>query len=357
MRDPKRDWKFDVQLSKIQASLIGNITPEDLIGREMSDNCINAIVTLLQYVGFDAFNLYRLKGTLLHHRTILSDGTTSLKIVPNFSVNIKQYENLNVLLKEDGSLTENGFRISKIPVPGLGDDGVLHIFSLSDNDCFYLGIDDMTNPADVTPIESVLEIFAFGMKYAFTLLKLQHSEAEKHLDELTQVCNRKLFEKEKFDLVGKGYVVFLDIDNFKSINDTYGHQAGDDVLKAVASVIQYTIRDDIDKVYRYGGEEFIIFLNSPVCDVEKACIAAERIRKNIEKVAIELNVNNQTVSLQVTVSIGLTAIKTCNVDFHLHVADCAMYDAKKKGKNLTVVSVDECRFQVTYNDKVSLSPF
>lgn len=354
MRSPKRDWQFDVQLCKIQAKLIGNLNPDDLVGRDINPECLDAIVQLLKFVGFDVFNLYRHKGSVLNHRSIDVRGNTVLKIYPDYKADNCQYQNLNILLTEDGEITTNGFRISKIPVPGVGDDGVLHIVTLSDSDCFYLGIDDTSDAVDVTPIEAVLEIFAFAMQYAFTRLKLQHAEIEKNIDPLTQIPNRAMFERDKKDLVGRGYFAFIDIDNFKKLNDTYGHKIGDQILKGVAQIIQNTIRDDVDRVYRLGGEEFVCMLKSPVCDVEKACIAAERIRQNIHHTLINAEDGN---SYNVTVSVGLASVKSCNLDYHLHSADMAMYKAKANGKNRCVASVDETLFDVEFCDgKVLLSP-
>ena len=130
-------------------------------------------------------------------------------------------------------------------------------------------------------------------------------------------------------------VILLDIDNFKKINDTYGHPAGDMVLKRTAALILAFIRKrrpfrEIDFAARYGGEEFIIMLRK--ADLKEAAgVAAERIRKKIEEEKFEW----EGKRIQVTVSLGVAVRHTGeNVpDPMVHRADAALYRAKEAGKN------------------------
>jgi diguanylate cyclase (GGDEF)-like protein len=130
-------------------------------------------------------------------------------------------------------------------------------------------------------------------------------------------------------------VILLDIDDFKKINDTYGHPAGDMVLKKTASVILAFIRKrrpfrEIDFAARYGGEEFIIMLRRAGLK-EAAGIAAERIRKKIEEIKFEW----EGKPIRVTVSLGVAVRHPGeNVpDPMVHRADAALYKAKQAGKN------------------------
>lgn len=130
-------------------------------------------------------------------------------------------------------------------------------------------------------------------------------------------------------------VILFDIDDFKKINDTYGHPAGDMVLKKTASVILAFIRKrrpfrEIDFAARYGGEEFIIMLRRAGLK-ETAGIVAERIRKKIEETKFEW----EGKPIRVTVSLGVAALHPGeNVpDPMVHRADAALYKAKKAGKN------------------------
>lgn len=124
-------------------------------------------------------------------------------------------------------------------------------------------------------------------------------------------------------------ILFFDIDNFKSFNDTYGHNIGDEVLKLIYRITKMTIRK-IDLVARYGGEEFVVVL--PETEFKNAFITAERIRKNIEKCPIK---DILDVDRNVTVSIGIAeyGVDGFSEEELINKADWGMYQAKSKGKN------------------------
>lgn len=150
-------------------------------------------------------------------------------------------------------------------------------------------------------------------------------------DDLTQIYNRRkimsLFEKNISQECG---VILLDIDNFKKINDTYGHVIGDQVLKRIATTIKESIREK-DVVGRYGGEEFLVLLSHT--NHEDLDLVSERIRKNIEELTWEYP------NLTTTVSIGVTPCFSGNTDEVLHAADTLMYEAKNTGKNKVVCHI------------------
>jgi len=123
-------------------------------------------------------------------------------------------------------------------------------------------------------------------------------------------------------------LLLMDIDNFKKVNDVYGHQCGDEVLKRLAEVIQNNIRG-IDKAFRYGGEEFVAIL--PETPKDQAVLIAERIRKGLEKQTFLFN-NIQLK--QVTISLGVaTYLPPEEGTSFIRRADENMYQAKKLGKN------------------------
>jgi len=126
--------------------------------------------------------------------------------------------------------------------------------------------------------------------------------------------------------------VMLDIDNFKSVNDTYGHQQGDRVLAEVARVLRERTRE-IDAPARYGGEELAVVL--PQTDMEGAFNLAERVREGIEELALPLPDGSGT--MRVTASLGVAALPTHAHDARelLAKADAALYQAKRAGKNRT----------------------
>jgi diguanylate cyclase (GGDEF)-like protein len=123
-------------------------------------------------------------------------------------------------------------------------------------------------------------------------------------------------------------VLFVDLDHFKSINDTYGHAVGDDVLRTVAQTLQTHVRRS-DVVGRIGGEEFSVFL--PDTDVRGAQQVAETLRSAIEGIDIEVN----GVRLKITASIGVAAkrFEQETMQAIQQHADEAMYEAKRGGRN------------------------
>jgi diguanylate cyclase (GGDEF)-like protein len=123
----------------------------------------------------------------------------------------------------------------------------------------------------------------------------------------------------------------FDIDYFKSVNDTYGHQCGDYVLKQIANAALQTFRKT-DTVFRFGGEEFVVILTET--DIDQASIPLERFRKTVETLAPVFE--NKTIDI--TVSIGACqyndSFKT--KEEFLQKTDEALYEAKNSGRNKTV---------------------
>jgi diguanylate cyclase (GGDEF)-like protein len=130
-------------------------------------------------------------------------------------------------------------------------------------------------------------------------------------------------------------VVMVDIDFFKKVNDTYGHQAGDDVLRVVARCLQDTVREGIDIAARYGGEEFALIL--PETNLEGAGALAERLRRLIEKQRVHVGGD----IIQVTTSCGVaTSPDHGNLPETLvERADQALYRAKENGRNRVEIAV------------------
>ncbi|MBD1840152.1 diguanylate cyclase [Coleofasciculus sp. FACHB-501] len=159
------------------------------------------------------------------------------------------------------------------------------------------------------------------------------------LDGLTQVANRRCFDQylnsEWQRLVREQAPLSLilgDIDFFKLYNDTYGHQAGDECLKAVASAIRRAVKRSTDLVARYGGEEFAIIL--PYTVVEGAIRVAEQIRAEVKALAIA-HVNSQA-SQQISLSLGIASVVPTlesSPAMLISAADTALYQAKAAGRD------------------------
>ena len=161
-------------------------------------------------------------------------------------------------------------------------------------------------------------------------------------DELTGLFNHRRFQEvianevERTKRGGPGMgLIMLDIDNFKRVNDTYGHMQGDLVLREVARVLRESSRE-IDEPARYGGEEMAVAL--PATDLDGAFLFAERVRRSIE--SLDLQLIEGPGSLRVTASFGAAALLPdqahADKDQLVAAADAALYRAKRSGKNRTV---------------------
>lgn len=157
-------------------------------------------------------------------------------------------------------------------------------------------------------------------------------------DSLTEALTRRAFKQEADQLISLALrhqhdvsCIVLDIDHFKRINDTNGHAAGDEVLKAVAATLRSALRRG-DLLGRLGGEEFAILL--PHTDRENAMLAAEKIRALLSQQVV----TGSYGSLSVTASLGISAITIVSKDIEtlLAQADAAMYQAKHGGRNRCV---------------------
>lgn len=153
-------------------------------------------------------------------------------------------------------------------------------------------------------------------------------------DPLTKIDNRYRFNETLDEEIKRVRrydselsIIMFDIDFFKKINDTYGHDAGDKVLVAIARLVESTIRD-IDRFARWGGEEFIIL--APNIDIDGAEILAERIRERVENMAV------RPVE-KVTISFGVTQFEHAESRNNLlKRVDDALYDAKRAGRNRVI---------------------
>ncbi|MBN2168248.1 MAG: GGDEF domain-containing protein [Actinobacteria bacterium] len=132
-------------------------------------------------------------------------------------------------------------------------------------------------------------------------------------------------------------IIMSDIDHFKNLNDTYGHQAGDEIIRAVAQALKKSTRD-VDLVYRYGGDEFTILM--PETDGEQAVEAAERYLQKISN--LEVTIDSYSKPVAVTISIGLVSFtrETFEPEELIAQADRALYIAKATGRNKVIVHSD-----------------
>lgn len=211
-------------------------------------------------------------------------------------------------------------------------------FTMDFEDCIR------TYKVSVSPISRKAGLVGYSViLYNITPLKNMMSalEVKAHIDPLTTVYNRGfLYEKGQYEvqksLLARNALgaVFVDLDFFKNINDTYGHDCGDYVLRTVALVISGNLRNT-DLLARYGGEEFCILLLNT--QTEGALRKAEDLRKKIEAHSFEYN----GTRIRVTASLGLSMLQlddpTDNLDKLLKRADEKLYEAKRGGRNQVAV--------------------
>jgi diguanylate cyclase (GGDEF)-like protein len=150
-------------------------------------------------------------------------------------------------------------------------------------------------------------------------------------DRLTDVATRDYFFAQlNANPMAYGVSLMVDIDHFKSVNDTYGHFAGDMVIQQVAEILRETIKD-LDIVCRFGGEEFVLFLHDH--DAKDGFTMAERLREKVAKTKMTY----EGEAINVTVSIGGSMKnRIATITAAIKEADEALYCAKQGGRNQTV---------------------
>lgn len=196
--------------------------------------------------------------------------------------------------------------------------------------------------AELLSISSILDEHKNTLHYIGIFTDITHSKKQQesleqmaHYDALTQLPNRVLLtdrftqalahSKRTASLLA---VCFLDLDNFKPVNDTYGHETGDQLLVEVAERIKINIGDE-DTVSRHGGDEFILLLG----DIESLSQCEQTLTKIIDSLAQPYLINTQSLSVSASIGISLYPIDDSDFDTLMRHADLAMYQAKLAGRN------------------------
>lgn len=225
-------------------------------------------------------------------------------------------------------------QVRHVPIIMLVDEDDQHLMLKG----LELGVNDyLVTPVDFNEMFARVKTQIRRKKYQETLKSnYQQSVSMAVTDGLTRLYNRHYLDTHLKNLVRQSVeqkrslsVVIMDMDHFKSVNDTYGHNVGDEVLKSLAGVIVNTIRS-ADLAARYGGEEFVVLM--PETDAVRAYEAAERLRKAVE--SNPFFVTHPDSPLKKTVSIGYATMHENDTpDSLLKRADEGLYEAKNGGRN------------------------
>lgn len=247
----------------------------------------------------------------------------------------------------DKSILENLPELSPKASVVLSSDKKTGYFPLINENTIIGAIVTKSTGEALTPVEqNYMEQLAAQTSITINRANV-YAEILKHatLDALTGFYNRRQMEErikqETSSAKRKNTplcAIMIDIDYFKSVNDTYGHAAGDFILKTTAKIIRSQLRE-YDIASRYGGEEFAIIL--PYTKIDEAVMVAERLRQAVAEKVIDIqhvNTKNDTKTIQISISLGINEYNYKNEPEELlMLADKALYDAKETGRNRVVV--------------------
>ena len=207
-----------------------------------------------------------------------------------------------------------------------------------------LGVNDfIMRPVERNELAARVKTQIRRQRYAVELREsVNHTLALAVTDELTGLYNRRYFERHLAIMLAKAReqdrdmaVMLIDMDFFKIVNDTYGHDIGDAVLREFALRLRRNIRG-VDLACRYGGEEFVVLM--PDTDYNQAEGVAERVRMAVAERTFDVG-NNRGLTITVSVGLALNEANTDTPEVILKRADIALYRAKREGRNRVVFDV------------------
>ncbi|NPA55068.1 MAG: GGDEF domain-containing protein [Epsilonproteobacteria bacterium] len=198
-------------------------------------------------------------------------------------------------------------------------------------------IEEYKEKKDLIPyIESYLNEAASIIEAKYTLDLIKETSLR---DQLTGLYNRRYLEEILDKLAASAIreksmlgILMIDVDYFKKVNDTLGHDAGDEVLSQLAKVLANGVRES-DFAIRFGGEEFIVVLQN-VKNEESVMFVAEKIRKMFEK--MQITINNKTFTKTISIGVSIFPKDTLKIWESIKFADIALYEAKRTGRNKVV---------------------
>lgn len=194
-------------------------------------------------------------------------------------------------------------------------------------------INKILNWMKYTIVAIIFIVIIFLIIFLIQTFKYLAIKKSAFTDKLTGVYNRNyLQESENFINLNDYILATLDIDYFKAVNDTYGHDVGDKILTKTAQIITSIVRAKEDIVIRYGGEEFIVLAKINRNDNLSAINVIERIFKNIQEAEFYIN-HSEFIKITVSIGVNLVPYKSRSFSDAFKLADLALYNAKNKGRN------------------------
>ena len=242
-------------------------------------------------------------------------------------------------------------------------EDLVHALSVGADDLIAKPFDPEELRARLMVAERIVNLES-RLRQAAEELRLRNEDLDQKskIDSLMGIGNRFAFEMKVRELhacaaatVRSYGLVMCDVDHFKSYNDTFGHQGGDEILRRIADAVQLGIRSS-DRPYRYGGEEIVIVL--PDLDLAGSKRVAERVRRQVE--SVEFVLDNAEMPFRVTVSCGVAAypdgaqLREGQAQV-IERADQSLYQAKRTGRN-KVVGWDEWRPELAVSEPDQSKP-
>jgi diguanylate cyclase (GGDEF)-like protein len=260
----------------------------------------------------------------------------------------KKYSYLFSATESENSINNISFELAKSSLrefeksnsnlKKISDENYVDIGAIK-NDYDRIHTQDIINTFDAFQGQILSELKNADETITKLKLEIERLERESHIDPLTKAYNRRVFTKDIAEILTAVedkeidmYLIMIDADDFKNINDAYGHIAGDKTLIFLTKLIQSSLRKGV-KVYRYGGEEFIIILNRTTL---------EEAKKSVDRIITETSESKLLYkghNIHLTISAGIACYKKGDTPEELiEKADSALYEAKDAGKNCFRVS-------------------
>lgn len=260
----------------------------------------------------------------------------------------KKYSYLFSTADEETTYSEISFDLAKSSLKefeksnknlkNISDQNTIDLSTIK-NDYERIKTQELINTFDIFQGQIISELKNADETITRLKLEIERLERESHIDPLTKAYNRRVFTKDMNEILEAVenkdvdmFLIMIDADNFKNINDSYGHIAGDKTLIFLTKLIQSSLRKGV-KVYRYGGEEFVIILNRTTLEETKK--STDRIINETAQSKLLYKGHN----IHLTISAGIACYKKGDtIENFIEKADKALYQAKKDGKNCFRVS-------------------